>query len=95
VSRLACAWCFRAAEKNAEMSALRAGANLVYVDFDARSANEEILISKSKAALAARFAIPLDAVDIAVSDVNGNLVIKYASIFLSAQDIDRLISPQN
>lgn len=44
-------------------------------------------IAKLKADLALKFEVPLDAVDIAISDEDGRLTVSYGLIFLSASDI--------
>jgi len=91
--KLACAWCLRAAEKDGEMKALTAGAIPVHVDINEKNAEEEIDISRMKAAIASRFKIPLEAIDIVASDISGNLVVKHALVFLSSSDIARLSKP--
>lgn len=88
--KLACAWCLRAVEKDVEIKALSAGIQTQIADINEQLAKEEIDISKTKAAIALRFQIPQEAIDIVVSDVNGNLVIKHALLFLSARDVSRL-----
>ena len=91
--KLACAWCLRAVEKDGEMKALTAGALPVHVDINEKIAEEEIDISRMKAAIASKFKIPLEAIDLVVSDVSGNLVVKHALVFLSSSDIARLSKP--
>ena len=88
--KLACAWCLRVVEKDVEIKALSAGTQTQVDDLNEQLAKEEIDISKTKAAIALRFQIPQEAIDIVVSDVNGNLVIKHALLFLSARDVSRL-----
>lgn len=88
---LACAWCLRAEEKDNEMKALGAGAQLINTsDINEKLANEEIDISRTKAIIAARFQIPIEAIDVVVADINGNLVIQHALLFLSGSDVARL-----
>ena len=88
---LACAWCVRAESKGLEIKALGAG-QILFDDSDINQklANEEIDISRTKAIIATRFQIPIEAIDVVVSDVNGNLVIQHALLFLSASDVARL-----
>jgi hypothetical protein len=88
--KLACAWCLRATEKEQEMRALVAAPVQPYMDIDQKLAKEEIDISKIRATISSRFQIPLEAIDIVANDVNGQLVIKHALIFLSSSDVDRL-----
>lgn len=88
---LACAWCLRAEEKNEEIKALVAGTQLIdTTDINQKLANEEIDISRTKAIIATRFQIPIEAIDVVVADVNGNLVIQHALLFLSGSDVARL-----
>jgi dTDP-4-amino-4,6-dideoxygalactose transaminase len=75
------------------MKALTAGAIPVHVDINEKNAEEEIDISRMKAAIASRFKIPLEAIDIVASDISGNLVVKHALVFLSSSDIARLSKP--
>lgn len=90
---LACAWCLRVGERAKEIDALSRTTRKPYVDASSSLAIDEINISKARAALSSKFNIPLDSVDIASSDVNGNFEINYALIFLSAGDVARLIKP--
>lgn len=87
---LACVWCLRVAEQTKEINALSRGVRSPYVDTSASMAQGEITISKTRAALSAKFGVPLDAVDIASIDVAGNLQINYAIIFLSPGDVAKL-----
>ncbi len=89
-SYLACAWCSRAEQKNKEIKALSAGAEIKYRDTDERYISNEISISKTRAALSAKFGIPLESIDVAVNDVNGIFQIQYALVFLSSSEIDRI-----
>lgn len=89
--KLACAWCLRAESKNEELKALTSGIQLIDTsDINQKLANEEIDISRTKAIIASRFQIPIEAIDVVVSDVNGNLVIQHALLFLSGADVTRL-----
>ena len=47
-------------------------------------------VDKLRAKIALQFSLPLDAVDINVIDENGELIIKYAVVFLSSADVARL-----
>jgi hypothetical protein len=88
--KLACAWCLRAVEKDGEMKALTAGIPTININLDEKNAAEEIDISRMKAAIASKFQIPLEAIDIVASDINGNLIVKNALVFLSSADVARL-----
>ena len=88
---LACAWCLRVDVRTKEISALSRGGRAPYVDTSPHMATSEINLSKTRAVISSRFEVPLDAVDIVSSDVNGNLEINYAIIFLSSGDVARLM----
>lgn len=94
--KLACAWCLKAEAKNQEMKALGAGAQAIQIDdINEKLATEEIDISRTKAIIATRFQIPIEAIDVIATDVNGNLVIQHALLFLSASDVARLSRNQS
>lgn len=89
--KLACAWCLRAEAKDEEIKALTSGVQQIDTsDINQKLASEEIDISRTKAAIATRFNIPIEAIDVVVADINGNLVIQHALLFLSASDVARL-----
>lgn len=85
---IACAWCFRAKQRDAEMKSLVRGPILLTDEPDLGL--EEMRIDKTRATLSSRFGIPLDAVDVMAEDINGKLVIKNAVIYLSALDVEKL-----
>jgi hypothetical protein len=91
--KLACAWCLRAVKKDGEMKALTAGAVPTDIDDNVKFVEEEIDISKMKAAIASKFKIPLEAIDIVATDISGNLVVKHALVFLSSSDVARITKP--
>ena len=72
------------------MKALTAGIPTININLDEKNAAEEIDISRMKAAIASKFQIPLEAIDIVASDINGNLIVKNALVFLSSADVARL-----
>lgn len=86
---LACAWCLRAETKNEEIKALTR-MRPVRTE-DEALADDEVKIERTRAALASRFAIPIDAVDVLAEDISGELIIRSATIFLSAKDVARLV----
>jgi len=86
---IACMWCLRAEEKDAEIKKLSAPP-VQSVFYDDNLAAEETRIEKTRAALAARIGVPMEAVDVAAEDVNGLLVIRSAVLYLSARDINRI-----
>lgn len=94
--KLACAWCLRAESKDQEIRALTTGIQQIDTsDINQKLASEEIDISRTKATIATRFQIPIEAIDVVVSDINGNLVIQHALLFLSAGDVARLSRNQS
>jgi hypothetical protein len=58
---------------------------------DSAFASAEIEISQARASLASFLKVPVDAVEIVASEKMGMLEIRAAYIFLSAQDIRRLL----
>lgn len=85
---IACAWCFRAKQRDAEMKSLVSGPILLIDEPDLGL--EEMKIDKTRATLSSRFGVPLDAVDVMAEDINGKLVIRSAVIYLSALDVEKL-----
>lgn len=53
-----------------------------------RIAITESRIAKLRAEIASKFEVPVEAVDIAISDEDGELRLSYGLVFLSAQDIE-------
>lgn len=87
---LACVWCLRAEQLDKEMLALSAPPVTIIPEKEQSINDFETDVEKIRAGISSKFSVPLDAVDIAVSDVNGQLVIKSGVVFLSALDIARL-----
>jgi hypothetical protein len=82
-------WCLRAEEQDVEIKKM--SAPLVQnVFYDDNLAAEETRIEKTRAAIAARIGVPMEAVDISSEDVAGLLVIRSAVVYLSARDIVRI-----
>lgn len=48
-----------------------------------------------KASLSAHFGIPIDAVDVVMTDDAGNLRMRYANIFLTERDVRRITGQQH
>lgn len=86
---IACMWCLRAEEKEVELKKLTTPP-VQSVFYDDNLAAEETRIEKTRAAIAARIGVPMEAVDIASEDVGGLLVIRSAVVYLSARDINRI-----
>jgi hypothetical protein len=86
---LACTWCTKAEQKEQEIKALaRPG---ILVNYEPNLADQELKIEKSRAVIAQRLGVPLDAVDIASEDIAGELIIRSATIYLSARDVVRIV----
>lgn len=52
--------------------------------------DDELKIERTRAALAAKFGVPLDAIDVISEYISGKLIIRSATIYLSATDVDKL-----
>jgi len=87
---LACAWCLRAEEIDKQIKSLSAPPVQIVPEEEQSLTSFETNVEKLRAGLAAKFSVPVDAVDISIVDVNGQLVIKSGLVFLSANDIARL-----
>jgi len=85
---LACAWCYRAARMQIELSSL--GKNEQQQLDEGDDPTVESRISQIRASIAARFSVPLEAVDIVSSIATGEVVVSYATVFLSQNDIRRI-----
>lgn len=88
---LGCSWCVKAEDKEKEMRALVNPPPQI-LDFDDATGNDEEQLARARATLASRFSIPLEAVQINAVDSSGRIRISSAYIFLSASDVNRLIS---
>jgi hypothetical protein len=86
---IACMWCLRAEEQDVEIKKMTAPL-VQNVFYDDNLAAEETRIEKTRAAIAARIGVPMEAVDISSEDVAGLLVIRSAVVYLSARDIVRI-----
>jgi hypothetical protein len=88
-SDIACMWCLRAKEKQVELKSFTAPSpmNVFYED---DLAEQETRIEKTRAAIASRIGVPMEAVDVASEDINGQLVIRSAVVYLSSRDVIRI-----
>lgn len=87
---IACMWCLRAEEKEAELKKLTSPPVSQSFLHDDNLAAEETKIEKVRATISARIGVPMEAVDVAAEDVNGQLVIRSAVVYLSPRDISRI-----
>ena len=87
---LACAWCLRSEEVDAEMKALTQPQKPQHIKEEQSIVDLEMSVEKLRAGIASKFSVPVDAVDISVQDISGEMVITSAIVFLSAIDVDRL-----
>ena len=90
--KIACVWCLKTAERDAEWKNPSAVATNVIpsVDYDSNLGQDEMDIERTRAALARELSIPPDAIDIVAVDAGGNLEIQSAWVLLSADDVDRI-----
>jgi hypothetical protein len=56
----------------------------------AKEKQVETRIEKTRAAIASRIGVPMEAVDVASEDINGQLVIRSAVVYLSSRDVIRI-----
>lgn len=87
---LACAWCLRASEIDRDIKALVQPQIQKHIKEEQSIVDLEIDVEKLRAGIASKFSIPIDAVDISVQDISGEMVVTSAIVFLSAIDVDRL-----
>jgi len=87
---LACVWCLRASEINDQIKSLSAPPIQAVPEEEQSLTSFEMNVEKLRAGIASKFSVPIDAIDVSIVDVNGQLVIKSGLVFLSANDIARL-----
>lgn len=87
---LACAWCLRSETVDAEMKALTQPQKPQHIKEEQSIVDLEMSVEKLRAGIASKFSVPVDAVDISVQDISGEMVVTSAIVFLSAIDVDRL-----
>jgi len=88
-SEIACVRCLREEAMKKEIRALSRVSPLV-VGNDDTFFDDELKIERTRAALAAKFGVPLDAIDVISEYISGKLIIRSATIYLSATDVDKL-----
>lgn len=93
---VACSDCVRAVAKGEELKALVAvPQRSVIMDVDDMIALDEdhaveVEAGSLKAGLASALSIPLESIDVVVSDVDGRLVVSSVVVFLSGKDANRI-----
>lgn len=87
---LGCVWCLRAESLNNEILALSAPSVQTFPEVEQSINDFEMDVEKIRAGISSKFSVPIDAVDIQISDIGGKLVVKSGLVFLSAQDVARL-----
>lgn len=93
--KLACVWCLRAEKVESTMASLAiAQPRNTFIDDD-ELASIETETQMMKASLSAHFGIPIDAVDVVMTDDAGNLRMRYATIFLTERDVRRITGQQH
>ena len=94
-TKLACVWCLRAEKVESTMASLAiAQPRNTFIDDD-ELASIETETQMMKASLSAHFGIPIDAVDVVMTDDAGNLRMRYATIFLTERDVRRITGQQH
>lgn len=95
---LSCAWCVIAERKDEELRDLKpVDRNVMPEDDDyldavgSQLATTERMLAKVRAELASRFNVPAESVDIVVSDEDGRVGLSFATIFIPATDLVRII----
>lgn len=88
-SEIACVQCLREETVREEIRALSRVSPLTYGD-DNSFVDEELKVERTRAALASKFGVPLDAIDVASEYISGRLIIRSATIYLSAKDVEKL-----
>ena len=91
--KIACSWCVKAEQKDEELRSLVPKPRLLMDVFDEEDMSSgEVEVSRTRASLASILGIPQDAVEIFAIDSLGVLEIRSAYIFLSANDIRKVIN---
>lgn len=88
--KLACVWCLRAEAKVIEMAELSKPPTIIEDLSDSEIATIETEIRLTQASIASFMGVDVDAVDIIVKDVGGNLKINHAQVYLSYKDVRRI-----
>ena len=90
--KIACVWCLKTAERDAEWKNPGAAEknSIISIDYAADLGQDELVIEQTRAALARELSVPSDVIDIVAVDAGGNLEIQSALVFLSADDVNRI-----
>ena len=89
--KIACVWCLRSEQKENEMKLLASATPNTYTldDF----ATSEYHINSARAAIASKFGVTQDMVDVVVTSTGGEVQIVSATVFLSSSDVRRITGP--
>ena len=87
--KLGCAWCFRTAEKEREVGAITLSP-IRTLDYDERLGQNEVSVARLRGSLASALGVPIEAVDLVVTERGADLTVESAVVFLSPRDIARL-----
>ncbi len=87
--KLGCAWCFRTAEKERDVGAVTLSP-MRTLDYDERLGQNEVQVARLRGSLASALGVPIEAVDLVVTERGADLTVESAVVFLSPGDIDRL-----
>ncbi len=87
--KLGCAWCFRTAEKERDVGAVTLSP-VMTLDYDQRLGHNEVQVARLRGSLASALGVPIEAVDLIVTERGADLTVESAVVFFSPGDIDRL-----
>ena len=86
---MGCAWCFRTAEKERDVGAVTLSP-MRTLDYDERLGQNEVQVARLRGSLASALGVPIEAVDLVVTERGADLTVEAAVVFLSPGDIERL-----
>ena len=87
--KLGCAWCHRTTVKEREVGAVTLSSTMT-LDYDERLGQNEVSVARLRGSLASALGVPIEAVDLVVTENGADLTVESAVVFLSPGDIDRL-----
>lgn len=87
--KLACVECLRTETRVSEMKAIPPPVRLP-VASDDEMATAETEFSLMRATIATRFGVPVESVDLVTTDDTGILRVRYATVFLTEKDVNRI-----
>ena len=92
--KLACVGCLKAKAFSSEIEALvKKNESNQIIEIDENYASNESLINSIRASIASYFKVDSNDVDVICTDINGELKIQCATVFLSSPDVYRISHP--